>query len=103
MWRRFTTLLSMAVETRKTTSKSPEASKAVYLIAYKVKFASKRELGRDFAVPPTRGALVGVRHELIHHTPGQVTWDWTAMIIVPRPHHLHHVRGWNRIHVSPVL
>lgn len=31
-----------------------QALKALYPVAYKLKFASKRDLGRDYVIPPSR-------------------------------------------------
>ncbi len=55
---------------------------ALFSVAYPLKFASKKELGRDYAVPPLEGLwwaddmnafVAGKRDE----------WRWTMMIMVP--------------------
>ena len=59
-----------------------QAVEALYPVAYKLKFMSKKELGRDYAVPPLEGLwwaddmgdFVARRKE---------RWIWTMMIMQP--------------------
>ncbi len=59
-----------------------DAVEALYAVAYKVKFASKHELDRDYVVPPLEGLWwaedVGVFTER-----DKSAWDWTMMIMQP--------------------
>lgn len=73
-----------------------QAVEALYAAAYKVKFMSKREYGRDYVVPPLEG-LWG--SEIMVDTLGQATdeqdwlerfqnsdrdaWEWTSCIMQP--------------------
>ncbi|RLP86780.1 GyrI-like domain-containing protein [Micromonospora sp. CV4] len=60
-----------------------QAIEALYPTAYKLKFASKRTLGRDYVVPPLEGlwwaedmtAFTTARHKS--------RWSWTLMLMVP--------------------
>lgn len=42
-----------------TSAEYADAIGALFPLAYKVKFASKQELGRDYVVPPAGSAVVG--------------------------------------------
>jgi hypothetical protein len=59
-----------------------EAVEALYAVAYKLKFMSKKSLGNDFVVPPLEGLwwakdmeafVIGKKDD----------WDWTMMIMQP--------------------
>lgn len=60
-----------------------EAATALYPVAYKLKFASKKTLDRDYVIMPLEGlwwakdmaSFTGVRDK--------AQWDWTLMIMVP--------------------
>ncbi len=60
-----------------------DALAALYPIAYKLKFASKRELDRDYVVPPLEGLWWA--EDMASFTTGRnkAEWDWTMMIMVP--------------------
>ncbi|WP_081655305.1 GyrI-like domain-containing protein [Amycolatopsis orientalis] len=64
---------------------SPEYSNAVealYGIAYAVKFASKKTLGRDFVVGPLEG-LWRAEDPAVFLTREKGKWDWTMLINQP--------------------
>jgi hypothetical protein len=60
-----------------------EAIAALYPVAYKVKFASKKELGRDYVVMPLEGLWWAEDMESFTVTRDKSQWDWTMMIMVP--------------------
>ena len=56
---------------------------ALYAVAYKVKFASKKVLGRDYVVPPLEGLWWAEDMALFSTRRDKSTWDWTMMIMQP--------------------
>lgn len=60
-----------------------DAIAALYPAAYAVKFASKRELGRDYVVPPLEALWWAFDMEVFTAARDKSAWDWTAMIMVP--------------------
>ena len=60
-----------------------DALAALYPVAYTLKFASKRELGRDYVVPPLEALWWASDMELFTTRRDKSQWDWTAMILVP--------------------
>jgi hypothetical protein len=59
-----------------------DAVEALYAVAYKVKFASKRELDRDYVVPPLEGLWWAQdMGSFVARTKSE--WDWTMMIMQP--------------------
>ncbi|HRQ36663.1 MAG TPA: GyrI-like domain-containing protein [Chloroflexota bacterium] len=60
-----------------------EAVEALYAVAYKLKFMSKNELGRDYAVMPLQGLWWA--EDMDHYTVkrDKSAWDWTMMILTP--------------------
>lgn len=65
---------------------SPDFARAVealYPVAYTLKFASKRELGRDYVVPPLEGLWWAADMESFTAARDKSRWDWTLMILVP--------------------
>ncbi|AWB87739.1 GyrI-like domain-containing protein [Mycetocola zhujimingii] len=64
---------------------SPEyaaAIEALYPVAYALKFASKKELGRDFVVAPLEG-LWRADDPVVFTQRQKDAWDWTMMISLP--------------------
>ena len=59
-----------------------EAIEALYPVAYKLKFASKKELGKDYVVPPLEG-LWWAEDMDTFPTRDKSAWDWTMMIMQP--------------------
>lgn len=60
-----------------------EALEALYPVAYKLKFASSRQLGRDYVVPPLEGLWWA--DDMRSFTTGRdkSRWSWTMMLMVP--------------------
>ncbi|MET8796655.1 GyrI-like domain-containing protein [Nocardia sp. NPDC004568] len=59
------------------------ATEALYPLAYKLKFASKRELGRDYVVMPLEGLWWADEMDAFTAACDKSRWDWTLMIMVP--------------------
>lgn len=66
-----------------TASEYADAIGALYPIAYKIKFASKQELGRDYVVPPLEALWWASDTDVFTAARDKSEWDWTAMIMVP--------------------
>lgn len=65
---------------------SPEFAAAIetlYPVAYTLKFASKRELGRDYVVPPLEGLWWAADMDTFTTARDKSQWDWTLMLMVP--------------------
>src|SRR3546814_180493 len=65
---------------------SPAFADAVetrYPLAYKLKFASKRDLGRDYVVPPLEGLWWADDMDAFTSSRDKSRWDWTLMLMVP--------------------
>jgi hypothetical protein len=60
-----------------------EAVGALYPVAYKLKFASKRDLGRDYVVPPLEGLWWAEDMDSFTTVRDKSRWDWTLMLMVP--------------------
>ncbi|GAA1754248.1 GyrI-like domain-containing protein [Streptomonospora arabica] len=60
-----------------------EAVGALYPVAYKLKFASKRDLGRDYVVMPLEGLWWAGDMDSFTTSRDKSRWDWTLMIMVP--------------------
>ncbi len=60
-----------------------EALEALYPVAYKLKFASKRELGRDYVVPPLEGLWWAEDMGAFTAGRDKSRWRWTMMLLVP--------------------
>lgn len=60
-----------------------EAIEALYPVAYKLKFASKRDLGRDYVVPPLEGLWWAEDMDSFTTARDKSQWDWTLMLMVP--------------------
>jgi hypothetical protein len=59
------------------------AVEALYPVAYKLKFASKRDLGRDYVVPPLEGLWWAEDMDAFTTARDKSQWDWTLMLMVP--------------------
>lgn len=59
------------------------AIEALYPVAYKLKFASKKELGRDYVVMPLEGLWWAEDMDAFTTYRDKSRWDWTLMIMVP--------------------
>ncbi|MGC4152205.1 MAG: GyrI-like domain-containing protein [Propionicimonas sp.] len=60
-----------------------DALAALYPLAYKLKFASKRELDRDYVVPPLEGLWWADDMDAFTASRDKSRWDWTMMLMVP--------------------
>jgi len=60
-----------------------EALEALYPLAYTLKFASKRDLDRDYVVPPLEGLWWAHDMAAFTTTRDKSAWDWTMMILLP--------------------
>ena len=60
-----------------------EALGALYPVAYKLKFASKRDLGSDYVVPPLEGLWWAEDMDAFTTARDKSRWDWTIMLMVP--------------------
>ena len=55
---------------------------ALYAVAYKIKFNSKKS-GKDYVVPPLEGLWWAENMDLFSTQRDKSTWDWTMMIMQP--------------------
>ena len=60
-----------------------DAVEALYPVAYKLKFASKTDLGRDYVVPPLEGLWWAEDFDSFTSARDKSTWDWTLLLMVP--------------------
>lgn len=60
-----------------------DALAALYPLAYKLKFASKKDLGRDYAVMPLEALWSADDMTAFTSARDKTRWDWTAMILTP--------------------
>jgi len=60
-----------------------EAIEALYAVSYKVKFASKKKLDKDYVVPPLEGLWWAEDMESFTSKRDKSQWDWTMMIMQP--------------------
>lgn len=60
-----------------------DAIEALYPLAYKLKFTSKIELGRDYTVPPLEGLWWAEKMESFTSIRDKSQWDWTMMLMTP--------------------
>jgi hypothetical protein len=60
-----------------------EALEALYAVAFKVKFLSKKELGQDYVVAPLEGLWWAEDMESFTVQRDKSAWDWTMMIMQP--------------------
>jgi hypothetical protein len=60
-----------------------DAIEALYAVAYRVKFASKRQLSRDYVVPPLEGLWWAEEMKAFTISRDKSAWDWTMMIMQP--------------------
>lgn len=60
-----------------------EALEALYAVAYKIKFMSKKELGKDYVVPPLEGLWWAEDMDVFTTGGDRNAWQWTMMIMQP--------------------
>lgn len=59
------------------------ALEAIFPVAYKLKFASKRELGRDYVVPPLEALWWADDMDSFTVARDKSLWSWTVLIMIP--------------------
>ncbi|MEG3633886.1 GyrI-like domain-containing protein [Micromonospora palythoicola] len=59
------------------------AVEALYPVAYKMKFASRRDLGRDYVVPPLEGLWWADDMAAFTTSRDKSQWNWTLLLMVP--------------------
>lgn len=60
-----------------------DAVEALYAVAYKLKFASKQQLDRDYVVPPLEGLWWAADMAAYTSAYDRSKWQWTMMIMTP--------------------
>jgi hypothetical protein len=60
-----------------------DALATLYPVAYTLKFASKRDLGRDYVVPPLEGLWWADDMDSFTTARDKSRWSWTLMLMVP--------------------
>jgi hypothetical protein len=60
-----------------------DALEALYAVAYKLKFMSKKELGKDYVVPPLEGLWWAEDMDAFAVLRDKSAWYWTMMIMQP--------------------
>ena len=60
-----------------------DAVEALYAVSYKLKFMSKKELGKNYVVPPLEGLWWAEDMETFTTARDKSAWDWTMMIMQP--------------------
>ncbi|WP_326557406.1 GyrI-like domain-containing protein [Micromonospora sp. NBC_01796] len=60
-----------------------QATEALYPLAYRLKFASKQTLGRDYTVMPLEGLWWADDMDTFTASRDKSRWDWTLMIMTP--------------------
>jgi hypothetical protein len=60
-----------------------DAVEALYAVAYKLKFTSKKMLGKDYVVPPLEGLWWAEDMKAFTAARDKSAWDWTMMIMQP--------------------
>ena len=65
------------------TAEFAAAIETIYPVAYALKFASKRELDRDYVVPPLEGLWSSPDPTVFTTARDKSRWDWTLLNLVP--------------------
>lgn len=60
-----------------------QAIESLYPVAYRIKFASKKNLDRDYVVPPLEGLWWAEDMDVFTTSRDASQWSWTLMIMVP--------------------
>jgi len=60
-----------------------DAVGSLYAVAYKLKFISKKSLGKDYTVPPLEGLWWADDMAAFSTARDKSQWDWTMMIMTP--------------------
>jgi hypothetical protein len=60
-----------------------QALEALYAVAYKIKFLSKKQIEKDYVVPPLEGLWWAEDMETFTSERDKSQWDWRMMIMTP--------------------
>lgn len=60
-----------------------DAVEALYALAYKLKFMSKKGVGKDYVVPPLEGLWWAEDMRSFSSQRDKGQWEWTAMVMQP--------------------
>lgn len=60
-----------------------DALEALYAFAFKIKFNSKKQLEKDYVVPPLEGLWWAQDMQTFTTSRDKSQWDWTMMIMTP--------------------
>jgi len=60
-----------------------DALAALYPVAYRLKFASRRDRGLDYVVPPLEGLWWAEDMTTFSSARDKTRWDWTLLLMVP--------------------
>ncbi len=60
-----------------------EALRALYPVAYSLKFASKDQLGQDYVVPPLEGLWYANDMSVFTSARDASRWNWTLLLAIP--------------------
>lgn len=60
-----------------------EAIEAIYPVAYRLKFASKNDLGRDYVVMPLEALWTAPDMAVFTDARDKSRWDWTLLNMIP--------------------
>jgi hypothetical protein len=60
-----------------------DAVETLYAVAYKLKFTSKKQLDKDYTVPPLEGLWWAENMDTFTTSRDKSQWDWTMMIMTP--------------------
>jgi hypothetical protein len=60
-----------------------DAVEAIYAVAYRIKFGSKRTLDKDYVVPPLEGLWWAEDMDVFTSALDKSAWEWTMMILQP--------------------
>ena len=66
-----------------TSTEYADALAALFPVAYRLKFASRRELERDYVVPPLEALWWAADMTSFTSARDKSQWFWTAMIMAP--------------------
>lgn len=66
-----------------TSTQYTDSLEALYPLAYTLKFASARELGRDYVVPPLEGLWWADDMTSFTTARDKSRWHWTMMLMIP--------------------
>lgn len=60
-----------------------DAVSALYPVAYRIKFASKQQLGRDYVVPPLEALWWAPDMDVFTSARDKSRWEWTVLLMTP--------------------